>query len=207
MYARVASFENRDPSLADELVSAIRDRSSRSRDELPDARGALMLVDREGNTSLGIVFFESEEAIKEAAPVFEKMGDDYPEELRGRRASVDVYEVVLAEGGERAEAARLSVLEGPADRIDEGIRNAQDEILPQVRQIDGFQGALSLVDRENGRTKLLTFWKSSDALRASEEQANQLRQRAAEGAAARVVDVKRFEVAVAEGIAELSGVR
>jgi hypothetical protein len=35
-------------------------------------------------------------------------------------------------------------------------------------------------------------------LRASEEQADQLRQRAAEGAAARIVAVKRLEVAVAE---------
>jgi hypothetical protein len=198
MYARVASFENRDPSLADQLVRVIKERSGRSREELPDARGALMLVDREGSTSLGIVFFDSEQAIQEAAPVFEKMGDEYPEELRGRRASVDVYEVVIAEGGEQAEAARLSALEGSADRIDEGIRNAQDEILPLVRGIDGFKGALGLVNRELGRTKLITLWDSSEALRASEEQADQLRQRAAEGAAARIVAVKRLEVAVAE---------
>jgi heme-degrading monooxygenase HmoA len=207
MYARVASFENRDPSLADDLVGAIRDRSARNREELPDARGALMLVDREGNSSLGIVFFDSEEAIREAAPVFDRMGDDYPEELRGQRASVEVYEVMLAEGGEGAQAARLSILEGPADRIDEGTLNAREEILPQVSRLDGFKGAVSLADRERGRTKLITLWESSDALRASEEPANQLRQRAAEGAAARVVEVKRFEVALSEGIGRLSGVR
>lgn len=202
MYARVASFENRDPSLTDRLVGEISERAARSREELPNARGALMLVEREGNTSLGIVFFDSEDAIEAATPVFEKMGDDYPEELRGRRASIDVYEVVIAEGGGGAQAARLSALEGSADRIDEGIRNSEEEILPLVRRIDGFKGALGLVDRELGRTKLITLWDSFEALRISEEQADQLRQRAAEGAAARIVDVKRFEVAVA-ALAEL----
>jgi heme-degrading monooxygenase HmoA len=203
MYARVASFENRDPSLSDDLVNAIRDRTARSREELPDARGALMLVDREGNTSLGITFFESPAAIEAASPAFEKMGEDFPEELRGRRSSVDVYEVVVAEGGEGAQAARVSVLEGPDDRLDEGV----EEVLPQLRQLDGFRGVVSLVDRERGRVKVITLWDSSDSLRASEEQANQLRQRAAEGASAQIVDVKRFEVAAAERIGELSTVR
>lgn len=200
MYARVASFENRDPSLTDDLVSAVRDRVSRSREELPDSRGALVLVDREANTSMGITFFESEDAIRRSEPVFERMGDDFPEELRGRRASVDTYEVAFADGGERAEAARVSILEGPVDRLDENV----DEVLPQVRQIQGCTGALGLVDRNQGRMKVITFWESSEALRSSEEQANQLRQRAAEGASARIVDVKRFEVAVAQDVAQVA---
>jgi heme-degrading monooxygenase HmoA len=198
MYARVASFENRDPSLSDQLIGAIRERSARSREELPDAKGALMLVDREGNTSLGVAFFESENAIRNAEPVFERMGDDYPEELRGHRASVDVYDVAHAEGGASAEAARVSSLEGPADRIEDGLRYTDEEILPQVRQLDGFSGLVELVDRGSGRVKIITLWESSDALRRSEEQANQLRQRAAEGASSRIVGVERFEVAVAE---------
>jgi hypothetical protein len=198
MYARVASFENRDPSLADQLIGQIRAGSDRARQEMPDARGALMLVDREKNTSLGIVFFDSKEAIEKASPAFEKMGEEYPEELRGRRKSVDVYEVVLAEGGEGAQAARVSLLEGSPDRIDEGTRYAQEEILPQVRRLDGFKGVVSLVDRERGRTKLISLWESPEKLRSSEEQAGQLRERAAEGASARVVGVERYEVAVAE---------
>jgi heme-degrading monooxygenase HmoA len=204
MYARVASFENRDPSLAQQLIGQIRERSQRSREELPEARGALMLVDREQNTSLGIVFFDSEEAIERAAPVFERMGEDYPEELRGRRRSVENYEVAMAEGGEGAQAARVSLFEGPSDKIDEGTRYAQEEILPQARQLQGFKGFVSLVDRQNGRTKLITLWESQEALRSSEEQANQLRQRAAEGASSRIAGVERYEVAVAEGISQLA---
>jgi heme-degrading monooxygenase HmoA len=206
MYARVASFENRDPSLVDHLISSIREGSERAREAMPDAKGALMLVDREQNTSLGIVFFDSKEAIEKAGPAFEKMGDEYPEELRGKRRSVDVFEVVIAEGGEGAQAARVSKLEGPSDKIDEGTRHAQEEILPQARQLDGFRGVVSLVDRERGRTKLITLWENMDKLRASEEQADQLRRRAAEGAASQIVGVERYEVAIAE-VGQLAGVR
>ena len=206
MYARVASFENRDPSLADQLIGQIREGSERARERMPDARGALMLVDREKNTSLGVVFFDSKEAIEKAGPAFEQMGDEFPEELRGKRRSVDVFEVVIAEGGEGARAARVSNLEGPPDKIDEGTRFAQEEILPQARQLDGYKGVVSLVDRERGRTKLITLWESPEKLRASEEQASQLRERAAEGAASRIVGVERYEVAIAE-VGQLAAAR
>jgi hypothetical protein len=196
MYARVAAFENVDTSVVDDLLGRVRQNIETNR--LPDAQGGLMLLDRDQRKSLGITFFESEEKIRAAEPEFERMGDEIPEQQRGRRTSVDLYEVAMAEGGEGARAARVSVLEGSPERLDEGTRYAQDEILPQVRQLGGFKGIVSLIDRERGRTKLITLWESDDALRGSEEQANQLRERAAEGAASRIVGVERYEVALAE---------
>jgi heme-degrading monooxygenase HmoA len=196
MHARVAAFENVDTSVVDDLLGRVRQNIDASR--MPDAQGGLMLLDLDERKSLGITFFESEQKIRAAEPEFERMGDEIPEAQRGRRTSVDIYEVAIAEGGEGARAARVSVLEGSPESLDEGTRYAQDQILPQVRQLSGFKGVVSLVDRERGRTKLITLWESDEALRASEEQANQLRQRAAEGAASRVVGVERYEVALAE---------
>jgi hypothetical protein len=196
MYARVAAFENVDTSVVDDLLGRVRQNIDANR--LPDAQGGLMLLDRDQRTSLGITFFESEEKIRAAEPEFERMGDEIPEERRGRRTSVDIYELVIAEGGEGARAARVSVLEGSPERLDEGTRYAQEEILPQLRQLGGFTGIISLIDRGRGETKLISLWESDDALRGSEEQANELRQRAAEGAASRVVRVERYEVALAE---------
>jgi len=46
---------------------------------------------------LFVTFFDSEEAIRAAEPRFEAMGEEFPEEVRGRRASVDVYEVAVDE--------------------------------------------------------------------------------------------------------------
>ena len=197
MYARVASFENRDMSLVDQLIGDVRERASSGR-ELPDAKGFLMLIDRQVGTSLGISFFETEEAIAEAEPAFERMGDEIPEEIRGRRTSVDVYEVALQEGGEGAKAARLSSFEGPADRLDEGIRYAEENVLPQAQELSGWKGIVSLVDRSSGRSKVITFWESEEAMRASEAQGDRLRAQAAEGGGERITGVERYEVAIYE---------
>jgi heme-degrading monooxygenase HmoA len=196
MHARVAAFENVDPSMVDDLRGRVRQNIEANR--LPDAQGGLMLLDRDQRKSLGITFFESEEKIRAAEPEFERMGDEIPEEQRGRRTSVDIYEVVIAEGGEGARAARVSILEGSPERLDEGTRYGQEEILPQLRRLGGFKGFVSLIDRDRGRTNLISLWESDDALRMTEEQANQLRERAAQGAASRVVGIERYEVALAE---------
>jgi hypothetical protein len=198
MHARVASFEGRDPSLADELIGTVREQVSTGRNAPPNARGFLMLVDRESGRSYGITFFDTEEHIREAEPVFERMGEDFPEEMRGRRVSVDSYEVAFAEGDENARAARVSLLESPPDRIVEGARYIEEEIVPRVRELPGQRGLISLFDRATGRSTVITLWESSEALRESEEQATELRQRAAEGASARIVGVERCEVAVAQ---------
>jgi hypothetical protein len=196
MYARVASFDQRDADVVDDLIGSVRERVS-SGQAPPGAKSLLMLVDRAGGKSLGISFFESEDAIREAEPAFERMGDEIPEQVRGRRTSVEVYEVALDEAGEGAKAARVSSFEGPADKIDEGTRYAEENVLPRARQMKGWKGVVSLVDRKSGRSRLITLWESEEALRASEEQADQLRKQAAEGAGERISAVERYEVAVA----------
>ncbi len=202
MYARVASFEGRDSSLTDELIRRVRDEGPSS---VPDAKGFLGLFDRERGTSLGITFFDSEEAIRNSERAFEDMAQNFPPEMRGRRTSVDVYEVTIFDGdAERAKAARVSSLEGSPDSIDESVSKVQAETLPKVRELQGNVGAIGLADRKSGRVTIITLWESADALRESEKQADQLREQAAKSGGQSIGSVDRYEVAVAQ---QLSGVR
>jgi heme-degrading monooxygenase HmoA len=202
MYARVASFEGRDTSLTDELIERVRDVGSSS---VPDAKGFLGLFDRDRGTSLGITFFESEEALRGSEQAFEDMAQHFPAEMRGRRTSVEVYEVVLQDGSfEGAGAARVSSLEGEAGHVDQGIRKAREETLPKVRELRGSKGVLALANRSSGSVKFITLWESAEALRASEEQANRLREQAAEGGGQRIGGVERYEVAVADRLSEVT---
>jgi heme-degrading monooxygenase HmoA len=201
MYARVASFEGRDSSLTDQLIERVRDEGPSS---VPDAKGFLGLFDRERGTSLGITFFDSEEAIRNSAQAFEDMGKKFPAEMRGRRASVEVYEVTLFDGDtERAQAARVSSLEGSPDKIDESVSKVKAETLPKVRALQGNVGAIALADRATGHVTIITLWESTDALRKSEEQADRLREQAADSGGQSIAGVDRYEVAVAQ---QLSGV-
>jgi heme-degrading monooxygenase HmoA len=202
MYARVASFEGRDASLTDELIQRVRDQGPTS---VPDAKGFLGLFDRERGTSLGITFFDSEEAIRNSEQAFEDMAQHFPAEMRGRRTSVDIHEVTIFEGdAERAKAARVSSLEGSPDQIDDSVRKVQSETLPKLREIEGNVGMIGLADRKSGRVTAITLWESADALRQSEQQADRLREQAAESGGQKIGSVDRYEVAVAQ---QLSGVR
>ena len=202
MYARVASFEGRDSSLTDELIQRVRDQGPSS---IPDAKGFLGLFDRERGTSLGITFFDSEEAIRNSEQAFEDMAQHFPAGMRGRRKSVDVYEVTIIDGdAERAKAARVSSLEGSPKNIDDSVSKVQAETLPKVRELQGNVGTIGLADRTSGRFTVITLWESADALRESEQQADRLREQAAERGGQRIGGVDRYEVAVAQ---QLSGVR
>jgi heme-degrading monooxygenase HmoA len=201
MYARVASFEQRDPSLTDELIQRARDQGPAS---APGAKGFLGLMDREAGTSLSIVFFDSEEDVRGAEQSFEDMAQQFPEEMRGRRKSVDVYEVSLVDGDlERAKAARVSSLEGSPDTLDQSLEQIKAETMPRVRELPGNVGMIGLADRASGRTIAVTLWESEDALRQSQEQANRLREQAAESGSQQIGSVDRYEVGIARQLSEV----
>jgi hypothetical protein len=205
MHARVAEFDNprlSDPSLVDELSTAARESAPRWREALRDAQGNLMLIDRENGRGLGITLFGNEEQIRAAEPVFERMGDEIPEETRGRRTSVTVYEVMLQEVGDGAKAARVSRLDGDPERVDDATRESRETILPRAREMAGWKGILSLADRKTGSTVLITLWDSTESMRASEERADELRRASAEAGSGTIAGVERYEVAMAESLAE-----
>ena len=200
MHARVAAFENRNTSRIDELVQRIRDRQSDG-SEIPDALGMYMLVDRAAGAMLSISLFESEDAIRAAEPIFERMGEEVPEELRGKRVSVDLFEVPIHEVTEGATAARISTFAGDPSRMEEGLRLAVQDVLPDARTMDGWMGIVMLVDRLTGMERTMTLWESIDALTSSESPASELRARAADEAGQRIVSVERFEVPLAFDLA------
>jgi len=179
---------------ADELIAKVKV----ERDPIPGAQGFLMLIDRDKGTALGITLFGTEQAIRDAEPAFEQMAESIPAEQRGRRISIDTYEVLMQEGGTGAKAARISTLEGAPEQIDAGTRKAIEDVFPRVRELDGFAGVISLGDRGTGTTKVVTLWTSADALTASAEAADAARREMADSADGTIASVEQFEVAIAE---------
>ena len=196
MHARVAAFQG-DMSRIDELTGMIRERMSTG-EEIPGAKRFLRLIDRATGTSLGITFFDSEDSMRAAEPIFEKMGDEVPEELRGRRTSVETYEVAIDDIADGARAARVSSLEGSAAGIDKGIAFINETILPEAAEITGWRGILTLVDRSSGKATTITFWDGPESLRGSEAKADELRTQAADAMGDTISSVDRYEVALLE---------
>lgn len=67
--------------------------------------------------------------------------------------------------------------------------------------MSGWKGYYWLADRSSGHTKLITLFESAEALRASEQQADELRRQAAESAGEKITGVERYEVALSEQLA------
>ena len=160
MYARVASFEGRDSSLTDQLIQRVQDQGPSS---VPDAKGFLGLFDRERGTSLGITFFDSEEAIRNSEQAFEDMARDFPSEMRGRQdrgrrlRSHDLRGRRRArEGGPRQLLRRIAGRHRRGHQQDE-VRDAaagsQDERKRRCRRSRGPRAAVVARSSRSGRAR------------------------------------------------------
>ncbi len=94
--------------------------------------------------------------------------------------------------------ARVSTLEGPPELMDKGLRQTREVVLPQGKQMEGFKGMIAFGDRQSGKTLGIAFWESEEAMRASEEAANRLREESAEAGGDTIASVERYEVGVFE---------
>jgi hypothetical protein len=93
MYARVATFEGGD-------LERIRQMNEERRQEpgwMPEGVKRVLVMNSDQGERLFITFFESREALESASQQFEQMGDQIPEDVRGRRTGVGVYEILADE--------------------------------------------------------------------------------------------------------------
>lgn len=91
--------------------------------------------------------------------------------------------------------ARSTTVQGHPENIDAGIANVRDQVMPTLRDIEGFVGISLLADRQSGRCIATTAWETEEAMRASEPKLRGLREQAAEILGARP-QVDEWEIAV-----------
>lgn len=199
MWVRVATFEGGDTEKLDKLMD-----ERMSSGEMPPPAGmssVLILDDKNAKKRKFFAFFESRDALEAAEAGFDRQGDTIPEEIRGKRTSVHYYDVVIYDGEiDAAKAARVSLLEGSPESIDAGLENTRGDTLPKVRAINGNVGAIGLADRDSGRVSMITLWDSPDSMRASAQEADQLRQRIAETSDQRIANVVPYDVSRAQTV-------
>ena len=90
--------------------------------------------------------------------------------------------------------ARITTLQGSASKVADGIKAAQEQVIPAAQKMPGFKGMIALADRSSGKLIGITFWESEDAMRQSAEAANRLRTASAASGGADIVSVEQFEV-------------
>jgi hypothetical protein len=90
MYVRIARFEGGDPAAMDDSIARVRAHLESS--PPPGASRILMLVDRETGTSLGVTFFDGEDALRAGDAAMSSASRPH---AGGSRASVEIYDVAV----------------------------------------------------------------------------------------------------------------
>jgi len=91
----------------------------------------------------------------------------------------------------------MNRLEGPPVQIDPMARRFEEVVIPLLRGLDGFEGAMVLGDRTRGTNIAISFWASEEAMQASEAAVSQPRQEAEAAARASSPSVvESFEVLI-----------
>src|SRR3712207_9226980 len=76
--------------------------------------------------------------------------------------------------------ARTTTVQADPQRIDEGIANVRDQVMPAVQSMPGCMGVSMLCDRNSGRCIVTTSWDSEESMSASREAVPAMRAQAAD---------------------------
>ena len=96
--------------------------------------------------------------------------------------------------------ARITTIHSPAERAEEGIEAVRRMLLPRLREIAGFRGVIGLTDPGTNMGLWISLWEDADAMNASEDVAEGIREDVARAMHAETppmvnrYDVKLFEM-------------
>lgn len=90
---------------------------------------------------------------------------------------------------------RVATIEGRPDKIEKGVSRFRDQAIPLIQNAEGFEGALMLVDKENGRAVGITIWDSVEHREATDAAMAAVRTGAGD-AMGGVPDVKLYDVPI-----------
>ena len=89
--------------------------------------------------------------------------------------------------------ARVHVLQTTPQQSDTGLEIVRDQLLPWLRDASGFRGLIRLLDRENGKTLVISLWADEEALKASTDAGERLAELAAQTTGATRLAIEQYE--------------
>ncbi|HEX8034803.1 MAG TPA: hypothetical protein VF510_13190 [Ktedonobacterales bacterium] len=171
MHARVTTATIQQDKI-DECIRIFRDSIVPDIQRQKGFRDLLMLTNRATGKSAFYALWESEADLRanEASGSYQLQVAKLLPMFVGQPTR-EIYEVTVNE----LSALRVGSVYGRVTsaifqqgKIDEGTRILRDSILPEARKQQGFDGLLSMVDRNMGKSYTLSCWESKADMKASE---------------------------------------
>jgi hypothetical protein len=74
----------------------------------------------------------------------------------------------------------------------------RERVIPGMKEIDGFIGFISLMDRENRRGRTVVLWETREGAEEAERQFASMREETVSGAGGRVLSADLYEAPIVE---------
>lgn len=94
--------------------------------------------------------------------------------------------------------ARVTVVQGLPDKIEQGIESFNSAVLPAVKGVPGYRAAFLLADRKTGKGIGITLWESEDARRRGGEAVDAARAATIKAMGGSVPPIEEFEVVASD---------
>jgi hypothetical protein len=92
--------------------------------------------------------------------------------------------------------ARVTTMETSPARLDDAIRFFREQVLPHLRQMDGFEGFIALSDRQSGKLLGVSLWENEEVMHSIEEVLSRTRGGISHPPGGAVVGVENYVVSI-----------
>ncbi len=96
---------------------------------------------------------------------------------------------------------RTSITKMRPEQLDEALRQFREKTMPELHRIQGFEGVNVLQNRDTGEMRVMTYYGSEQDLKATLDQAVDVRRRAMQGVGveSEPTPFEHYEVVLTEG--------
>ena len=94
--------------------------------------------------------------------------------------------------------AQVTTVEASPAKLDEATHHARQYILPELQQMDGFQGFIALGNRRSGELLNIALWESEEVMQSTAEVISRTRGGIRHPPGGALVDAKDYEVSIFE---------
>ncbi len=198
MYARTTTVHG-DPGNLDRGIAHVRDEVLPAVQEMEGCIGLSMLVDRTSGRCIVTTAWESEEAMRATTERVRAMRERAAEMLGGR-PEVREWEIAVLhrahEVGDGA-CARVTWTRTDPATVDRIVDAYRTNLLPRLVETEGFCSASLMLDRQAGRAVGTVVFDSREAMEATRNDAQSLRERVTGELGATVDRVDEMEMVFA----------
>ena len=192
------------PDKVDQAIENFENNLVKSLRSAPGNQGAVLLVNRQTGAALGITYWESAKALAASEQTGIQSRTQATKNVPGSQiVNVERAELMImdrAQAPKTGSFVRMVTVNGDPQKVDAGIVEIRNHVLPVLKAQKGYRATIASVDRQTGRLAASTIWDTKADLDASESKLAGPRAEAAKAAGAGPddVQVEIFETAVVE---------